>query len=170
MDNLKNFIKENKGIVIIFILVILVAIGVFIYNQTSKEEAYEKNLTVEEAADIEYVKKNYQVNEYQNVTIELIDILNEYYRYYINKLISSPEEAYEMLTNESKEYFGNDFEKFNDYVKKINTLSLQTSKVSEYRTNNGRIKSYDIIDSDGNKFTIYEKSIWDIEIAFKGRK
>lgn len=170
MGNIKKFLKGNKGVVIVFILTIFAALGLLVYNKMTKEESYEKNLTEEEARDVEYVKKNYQVNEYQNVTIELIDLLNEYYRDYINKLTSNPQEAYEMLTSESKEKFSNDFDEFNNYIKKINTLSLQTSKVAEYRTNNGRIKSYDIIDSDGNKFTIYEKSIWDLEIAFKGKK
>lgn len=170
MDNVKNFIKENKGIVIIFILTIVIAIGVFIYNKTTNDEDLDKNLTQEEATDVEYIKKNYQVNEYRNISIELIDILNEYYRDYVNKLINSPNEAYEMLTSESKEDFGNSFEEFNNYIKKINTIRLSTSKVSEYRTNKGRIKSYDIIDTEGNKFTIYEKSVWDIEITFRGRK
>lgn len=170
MDNVKNFIKGNKGIVIVFVLTVTIAIALFVYNKTTTNDGYEKNLTEEEATDVEYVKKNYQVNEYHNVSIELIDILNEYYRDYVNKLINSPEEAYEMLTSESKEDFGNSFEEFNEYVKKINTLRLSTSKVSEYRTNKGRIKSYDIIDTEGNKFTIYEKSVWDLEITFKGRK
>lgn len=170
MDNFKNFIKVNKGLVIIFTLTILIALTVFIYNKTTGEETYEKNLTEEEATDVEYIKKNYQVNEYRNVTIDLIDLLNEYYRDYVDKLINSPKEAYEMLTSESKEDFENDFEKFNNYVKKIKTIGLKTSKVTEYRTNKGRITSYDIIDSEGNKFTIYEKSIWDLEITFKGRK
>lgn len=170
MDNVKNFIKGNKGIVIVFVLTVTIAIALFVYNKTTTNDGYEKNLTEEEATDVEYVKKNYQVNEYHNVSIELIDILNEYYRDYVNKLTNSPEEAYEMLTSESKEDFGNSFEEFNEYVKKISTLRLSTSKVSEYRTNKGRIKSYDIIDTEGNKFTIYEKSVWDLEITFKGRK
>lgn len=170
MDNVKNFIKNNKVIVIIFVLTIMIAIGVFIYNKTTPVENYEKNLTEAEATDVEYIKKNYKVNEYHNVSVELIDILNEYYRDYVNKLIDSPKEAYEMLTSESKEDFGNSYEEFNKYIKKINTLRLSTSKVSEYRTNKGRIKSYDIIDTEGNKFTFYEKSIWDLEITFKGRE
>lgn len=170
MNNVKNFIKENKGIVIIFVLTISVALGLFFYNKANKTEYLDKNLTDEEAKDISYIKKNYQVNEYQNVTIELIDLLNDYYRSYVNKLTNHPEEAYEMLTEESKKDFGNNFEEFSKYVKKIKTLGLQTSKVSEYRTNNGINKSYDIIDTEGNRFTIYEKSIWDYEISFKGKK
>ncbi len=170
MNSIKTFIKDNKGVVIIFILTVLVAAALFIYNKVTYEEYTDKNLTEEEVKDIPYIKKNYEVNEYQNVTIDLIDLLNDYYRDYINKLINDPKTAYELLTVESKESFGNNYDEFKKYVDKINTLQLKTSKVAEYRTNKGRIKNYDIIDTSDNRFTIYEKSVWDYEISFAGKK
>lgn len=170
MASVKEFIRENKVVVLVFVLTVSIAIGVFIYHQMFPNNPHEKNLTNDDVSDIQYVKKNYQVNEYHNVTIELSDLLNEYYRSYINKLLHSKKDAYEMLTAESKENFGNSYDEFSKYVDKITTIGLADSKVTEYRTNDGRIKSYDIIDSEGNKFTIYEKSIWDLEFSFEGKK
>lgn len=168
MDKISTFIKENKLVVILFILTVLIAVGLFIYNKSNVENL-DKNLTEEEATDVPYIKKNYEVNEYHNVSIDLIDLLNDYYHDYVNKIINNPKEAYEMLTSEAKEDFGNNYDDFKEYIDKINTVTFRTGSVKEYRTNKGRIPSYDIIDDAGNRFTIYEKSVWDYEISFEGR-
>ncbi len=167
MDKVKSFIKDNIVLVIVFILVVGIFIGFLIYQHYTSSIAYEKNVT--DMVDVDYIKKNYEVNEYQNVTVEYVDVLDEYHSYFISKMINDPEGAYEMLTDECKKQYNEDIEEFKKYINDNVTVAYRTSMVSEYRTN-GTKNVIEIVDTDNNKFTIYEDAVWDIKISIDGKR
>ena len=134
------------------------------YDESNNENIYSRNKVRNEL--IPYIKKEYKSNEYINIDVELIDLLNEYYAYFVKKKINSPKEAYKMLTEENKKKFGS-AEKYEEYVKKTLTIKAPTNKIKEYRE--GNKNSYDIIDTEGNKYTFVEHAIWDIEVIDNGK-
>lgn len=164
MDKVKKFLVENKGILIIALIFLVLAFTLY-YVINKRESATYNSGGME---DTPYVKKEYKANEYINVEIELIDILNEYYRYFIQKKVNNPEEAYEMLTNENKSKFEN-VDKYKKYVEKTNTIKTINNKIKEYRRSQEYKNGYDIIDSEGNKYTIIENAVWDIKIIDNGK-
>ena len=112
MGKIKEFISENK---ILLIVGLVILIGCFVaYYFINKNNNLEYNPTLGE--DVPYIKKEYKSNEYINIDVELIDLLNEYYAYFVKKKINSPKEAYKMLTEENKKKFGS-AEKYEEYVK-----------------------------------------------------
>ena len=113
MGKIKEFISENK---ILLIVGLVILIGCFVaYYFINKNNNLKYNPT--SAEDVPYIKKEYKSNEYINIDVELIDLLNEYYAYFVKKKINSPKEAYKMLTEENKKKFGS-AEKYEEYVKK----------------------------------------------------
>lgn len=164
MDKVKKFLIENKALIIIALIFLVLAVT--LYYVINKRESVTYNGGGME--DTPYVKKEYKANEYINVEIELIDILNEYYRYFIQKKVNNPEEAYEMLTNENKSKFEN-VDKYKKYVEKTNTINTINNKIKEYRRSQEYKNGYDIIDSEGNKYTIIENAVWDIRIIDNGK-
>lgn len=169
MNKVKVFLKDNIFLVIIFVLVVGTFIGFTIYNQINNSKEYEKKVTESDMVDVDYIKKNYKVNEYQNVTIDYIDILDEYHSYFVRKMVNDPDKAFAMLTDESKKMFNNSIEEFKKYIKENATVSFKNSKVKEYRTNNKKNK-IEIIDTDNNKYTIFENAVWDIKISIDGKR
>lgn len=168
MDNIKNLIKDNYKILLILLFSLIIGIIVYTYyNYEYKKEYVRKSDNPEFSS--EYSIKKYDANQYSGVTIELKDLIYEYYKDYINKSLNNPEEAYAMLTEESKKQFNNDIEKYKEYIKYQSSINTKNNKIIKYRENKELIPSYDIIDSEDNKFRIIENAIWDIEIEIKGK-
>ncbi len=166
MKEIKKFIVENKFLVILFVFIIVSFIGIAIYNHTRNERIYE----TQKPDGSSYVKKEYDANEYRPVTIELIDLLNEYYKFFIKKQINTPEEAYALLSQTSKERFNNDYQEYLKYVKDITTINSIKNEIKEYRINSDNKHIYEIIDTEDNKYAIHEKAVWDIEISINGKR
>ena len=166
MKKIKDFCIENKILLITGILLLVLSSFLYFYYNKSNNVEYNKG----EEENIEYVKSDYKVNQYQPVTIDLVDLLNDYYSYYINLQINKPEEAFELLTDDSKEKFNNDIEEYKKYVKKLNTVKTLTNKIEQYRINEINKQIIEIIDSEDNKFTIYESAVWNFKISIDGKK
>ncbi|MCX4249293.1 MAG: hypothetical protein OSJ65_05980 [Bacilli bacterium] len=164
MEKVKKFLTENKALVIIAL--IFLALAFVLYYVNNKRESVTYN--PEAMGETPYVKKEYKANEYINVEIELIDILNEYYRYFMQKKIKNPEEAYKMLTNENQSKYES-VDKYKKYVEKTITINTLNNKIKEYRKSQEYKNGYDIIDSEGNKYTIIENAVWDIKIIDNGK-
>lgn len=73
-----------------------------------------------------------------------------------------------MLTSESKKKFET-AEKYEEYAKKTKTINTYTNTIKEYRKDPENKYAYDIIDTEGNKYTFIEKAIWDIEVSDNGK-
>lgn len=164
MDKVKKFISDNKVLIIVGVLLLIICIGLYFYDYKKKSEEYNKAGEF----DTPYVKREYKVNEYTNIDVELIDILNDYYASFIKKKYTNPKEAYEMLTSESKKKFET-AEKYEEYAKKTKTINTYTNTIKEYRKDPENKYAYDIIDTEGNKYTFIEKAIWDIEVSDNGK-
>lgn len=160
-------LKENKKLVIITLVVIAIVIGVAIYNNLKPEPQH--NPEINEYNEVHYIKKNYQVNEYSVVNISELDLLNAYLKKYINLSINKPEEAFNMLSKESKESFHNSVDEYKEYVNSITSIYSKDNEVVKYRKGEGR-NNTDIVDSESNKYTIKEHSTWDIEITLNGKE
>ena len=164
MDKVKKFISDNKILIIVGVLLLIICIGLYFYDYKKKSEEYNKAGEF----DTPYVKREYKVNEYTNIDVELIDILNDYYASFIKKKYTNPKEAYEMLTSESKKKFET-AEKYEEYAKKTKTINTYTNTIKEYRKDPENKYAYDIIDTEGNRYTFIEKAIWDIEVSDNGK-
>lgn len=166
MEKVKDFYNENRLLIIIFIIVIIGAISLLIYNTSQKEKIFEPIAP----SDDNYIKTNYQVNEYRPVTIELSDLLNEYYKEFMTKQVKDPEAAYQMLTDETKKSFNNDYQEYKKYLNQVLTINSLKNEVREYRIDKDNKSIIEIIDSEDNKYTIYENAVWDIKISIDGKK
>lgn len=166
MDKVKTFFKENKALIIVGIILLIICVSIYFYDYQRRNKVYQNNGS--SVTDTPYVKREYKANEYTNMDVELIDVLNDYYTYFIKKKYSDLKTAYALLSKESKEKYENE-EKYAEYAKRTKTINSLTNKVKEYRQNPENKKAYDIIDSEGNKFTILEKAVWDIEVSDYGK-
>lgn len=164
MDSVKSFIKDNKVLIIVGVVLLILCSSLYFYDYLRNKEIYDKNGTT----DTPYVKHEYEANQYTNIDVELIDVLNDYYTYFIKKKYTSPKEAYEMLARESKKRFES-VEDYEDYCKKSKTIFSFTNEIKEYRDNADIKNAYDIIDTEGNKYTFIEKAVWDIEVIDNGK-
>ena len=156
---MNKFIKDNKK-TITFIAIVLVIVGIiFIYRYvTINIGVYEPS---HEPAKIEIRKFN--ANEYNVVTIDKEIVYRSYYKYFINLLINNPVKAYDMLTNETKEnLFDNEYNKFSDYVKKLNKSVLLKADISRYNDEKNRII---IVDNTESSYTFYEKGTWNFTVG-----
>lgn len=167
MDRFMSSVKENKRLIIVTIIVIAIVVGVALYNTLKPKPTYDPE--VNEYNEVNYIKKNYRVNEYSVVNISELDLLNAYLKKYINLSITKPEEAFNMLSKESKESFNNSVEEYKKYVKSITSIYSKDNEVVKYRKGDG-IGKTEIVDSEKNKYVITEHSTWDIEITLNGRE
>ena len=166
MKEVKKFIKENRIFIIAGTLIVLLCIGIYFYTARARNIVYDKG----EDNDIEYIERNYKANEYRPVTIELVDLLQEYYLYYLRLQVNNPDEAYNMLTDECKSKFNNDVSEYKKYVKEINTILTLENKVEKYRVDKYNNQIIEIIDSEQNRYTIYEYGVWDFKISVDGKE
>lgn len=166
MKTVKEFFKENKIFIIAGISIVILCIGIYYYTARARKIVYDKG----EDKDIEYIERKYAANEYSPVTIELIDLLQEYYLYYIRLQVNNPDEAYDMLTDECKSRFNNDIKEYKNYIKQINTILTLDNKVEKYRVDKYNNQIIEIVDSEQNKYTIYEYGVWDIKISIDGKE
>ena len=167
MDNFISAIKENKKLIIITLIVIVIVVGIALYNNLKPVPEY--NPEVNEYNEVNYIKKNYKVNEYSVVNISELDLLNAYLKKYLTLATTKPEEAFNMLSKESKESFNNNIDEYKKYVKSITSIYTKDNQVVKYRKGEGK-GATEIVDSEKNKYIIIEHSIWDIEITLNGRE
>ena len=162
MSKVKDFIKENKWLLLIALVVIAASIGLYYYySQQNKRDIPAPDL------DVDYKEQNYGANEYHPVTVDYIDLLNEYYKFFMDLQISNPKEAYNYLSEESKKKY--DYEKYEEYLKKTLTINSKTAEVTKYRVDKYDKSIVEIIDSEDTKYTLKEKAIWDFEITLNGK-
>lgn len=167
MNSFISSLKENKRLIIIALIVIAIVIGVAVYNSLKPTPQHDPEIN--EYNEINYIKKNYKVNEYSIVNISELDLLNAYLKKYITLAVTKPEEAFNMLSKESRETFNNSVDEYEEYLKSITSIYTKDNEVVKYRKGEGKGKT-EIVDSESNKYIITEHSTWDIEITLNGRE
>jgi len=166
MDKVKKFIRDN--IVLLVVLLIILIVAIIVYIITGKSVEYSYNITDEAINTPSYIEKKYDANTYQNQTIELLDLLTYYYKYYINLEINNPTEAYNLLSDESKNKFNNNVDEYIEYVESIKTINTKDNTIAKYRETEDSV--YDIIDSENYRYTIEENAVWDFKVTIKGQQ
>lgn len=157
MNKLKNIIRDNKILVGLFIIIILVFIGAIIYNLIKKDEIYSPSMD-----HVPYIKFKYAENEYQNVDITDADMVTFYYRDFIAKLINDPDEAWKLIgANSKKNKFNNDIKIFKNYIKSIKTIQTEKAEISKYKYDKKGYKNViTIISSENYLYEFTEYGVW----------
>lgn len=159
-------LKENKRIIILSIIIIIAFIVLFIYNSQEKDKTYNPNIT---EIDVEYIKKNYEVNEYRVIEMKEADLLNAYLKKYLQYTANNIDKAYAMLSDQSKNSFNNDINEYKKYINDNTSINTKNNEVVKYRKSEGN-NTYEVVDSEKYKYIIKEDAIWDIKITLNGRE
>lgn len=156
MDNLKN----NKKVIIICILVVLVVLGIYYFSEQIKIQNSESLL---ENRDKEITR--YEANQYIPVYMTEEDMIKKYLNDFKNLMINDVEEAYYTLNKEYRDLKYDSIDEFISYVNSLKSLSLYSLEVDKYSVKNiGGYKYFDIYGSDGNRYIIKEISIMNYEV------
>ena len=101
---------------------------------------------------------------FEKVTLPLENKLSNYLAIFINFLIYNPEEAYQLLNEDTK----NNYSDYNDFANQAITLyQTLSSKIFSYSTKeDDSVTTYEIVDDKQNKITIYEYYTMDFQISY----
>ena len=125
-----------------------------------------------ESDNIQNYAENYSLIErnvesdaiFEKVTLPLENKLSNYLAIFINFLIYNPEEAYQLLNEDTK----NNYSDYNDFANQAITLyQTLSSKIFSYSTKeDDSVTTYEIVDDKQNKITIYEYYTMDFQISY----
>ncbi len=151
--------KSNtiKQIIICIFIIAIVGVGAF-YIKDYLAPTYDN--------ESDYGKDAYAYNEFQitNVTTEVL--IQRYFQDFKYKVINSPKEAYDLLSNNSKNNFS-DYSSFLDFVNKKMDKIVDVS-VKQYTVQgNSKNPTYIVIDQYGNQYTFSCRAVLIYEIDIK---
>lgn len=163
MDNIIDNLKKNKKTLIIcIILIIIVSIAYHFLTYNPND-----NLVYETEQNM-FLKK-YGVNEYIPVYITEEDMAKKYLNDYKNKMLNSPEDAYEVLNKEYREKRFGSLESFTEYLNEFIGSTNYDMEVDKYQIKNlGGYKYFDIYDNTGDHYIFKEISIMNYEVYLDG--
>lgn len=126
----------------------------------------ENNIDNLEKYANEYKKDNYIVNYkglMQNITTNISEVLTTYIAYFQLLTVYKPNEAYNMLTSETKAKYNNYDDFYNNRHDIYNKIS---TNIFSYRVDKENNKNYEIIDVKQRRIKIYENNIMDFKISY----
>ena len=167
MNRIKEVFKEN-WIAIIILVVILVAAGVYmIVVNVRDSKQYNSPFTTPD--EIPYENKKYEENEYMNIVVSDQDVALRYYSFIRDNLLK-PEVLYEMLDSKEKNKYQS-IEDFKRMLKKFMTLYTPYNNLVKWGVKeiNSLERTFVVVDSESNSYTIHEKGMWNITIEFDGK-
>ncbi len=165
MDNVKKIFRENA----LIILIAIVIISVFLVRIISKsfELGRRYSSSMMNNSEIPYIEHKYEDNEYKVIDMDEFDIINYYYRDFINKLVNAPLEAWDKLSDDTQlKVFGADSDEFLVTVKKIVTIKTKNNKIEKYKKENGK---YTIVDSEDHMYVIEDNGVWNYKVSYLGQ-
>lgn len=125
-----------------------------------------------ETSDLRNYAENYHIvdrnieegNRFQVSTYSLENKLTTYLSEFINFLINNPEEAYQLLDDDTKLSYQS-YQDFESHI--VDIYNMLSSRIFSYssREEDG-VVVYDIIDNKQNEITIYEYSLMNYQISF----
>lgn len=147
-----------KQIIICCFIVIICGVVVFLVRGYFLDSDNNKfNVTNE-------LKEKYEYNEFQviNVTTEML--IQRYFVDFKSKLLTSPKEAYDLLSSESKKEFDN-YTSFSEFINN-NIEQIRTSTIEKYTIQNfDSSQRYIVLDQYNNKYTFTAKAILVYEVT-----
>ena len=125
-----------------------------------------------ETSDLRNYAENYHIvdrnieegNRFRVSTYSLENKLTTYLSEFINFLINNPEEAYQLLDDDTKLSYQS-YQDFESHI--VDIYNMLSSRIFSYssREEDG-VVVYDIIDNKQNEITIYEYSLMNYQISF----
>ena len=167
-NKIKSGISQYKFLIIIAIIAIILCV-LYVVNEKKKEAIlYESG---RDASEYEYELYQYEANEYKPISATKGELIIDYYKDYLYKMINDRESAWKMLTKDNKEKkFNNSYEEFNNYLNDILTKFTSNNSVVKMKAKKNVSKNvFTIIDSEENYIIFYDDGIWNVEVELKGK-
>ena len=163
--SLKEVLSENKILLCITVLIIVIALGSTIFGIVKTNQKKNEKYPIPEYH--EYVPKTFEKNEYREMTVAEYTLVNAYYTRYIRFTLEDPERAWDMLSHEGKDYFKYDYDKYLKHIKETKTIFTYKNNVFQYKIEeDGNRQVITIVDSENYKYRFYVYGIWDYEVEF----
>lgn len=146
-----------RQIIICVIIVIICAAAAFLVK------GYFINSEEKELVSPTDIKDKYEYNEYQLVNVTTEMLIQRYFVDFKDKLLTSTEEAYKLLDEDSKAMY----ESYNDFKKFVeqNDVELRTSYITKYTAQKkGKKNVYTIVDQFNRKYTFTAKAVLVYEV------
>ena len=168
MNKIKNGISQYKFLIIIAIVAVILCVLYVIQEKKKESILYESG---RDASEYEYELYQYEANEYKPISASKGDLIVDYYKDFLYKMINDREKAWNMLTKDNKEKkFNNSYEKFDNYLNEMLTkFSSNNSIVKMSAKKNASKNIFSIIDSEENYIVFYDDGIWNVEVELKGK-
>lgn len=168
MNKIKNGISQYKFLIIIAIVAVILCVLYVIQEKKKESILYESG---RDASEYEYELYQYEANEYKPISASKGDLIVDYYKDFLYKMINDREKAWNMLTKDNKEKkFNNSYEKFDNYLNEMLTkFSSNNSIVKMSAKKNASKNIFTIIDSEENYIVFYDDGIWNVEVELKGK-
>ena len=168
MNKIKNRISQYKFLIIIAIVAVILCVLYVIQEKKKESILYESG---RDASEYEYELYQYEANEYKPISASKGDLIVDYYKDFLYKMINDREKAWNMLTKDNKEKkFNNSYEKFDNYLNEMLTkFSSNNSIVKMSAKKNASKNIFSIIDSEENYIVFYDDGIWNVEVELKGK-
>ena len=161
---MSNFVKKYRRTITFSIFIILIVVGIFIYRfiRLNQGEYMPKGDRVVREV------YNYKDNEYNVITPEKETIYRSYYREFINNMLYNPERAWDLLSSNTKSnMFGNKYEEFTKFIKKLDKKVLMTSDINRY--SDKETNKITIVDTTESTYIIETLGVWNYTVTIGGR-
>ena len=154
-----DFIKKYKITIIVAILLVL-GIGAYFGYQYYIDNVGEynpySNGIIDEIVD-------YDINRYNVIYKNEIDVYRAYYKEYMILLADEPAKAFNKLTPETKSSSFNDsYDNFLSYQQSLDKKILKTSDIIQYTRIDNVIY---VIDKYNNHFEFHENGVWNYTVS-----
>ena len=168
MNKIKNGISQYKFLIIIAIVAVLLCVLYVIQEKKKESILYESG---RDASEYEYELYQYEANEYKPINASKGELIIDYYKDFLYKMINDRESAWQMLTKDNKQKkFNNSYEEFDKYLNEILTKFSSTNSIVKMKAKNHNNKNeFIIIDSEENYIIFYDAGIWNVEVELKGK-
>ncbi len=153
MEEVKNY----KGIVVWFLLVIVFIVMVYLFNKGE-----------EKSARLDTSISNYKINRIIPTYISDEDLAKKYLVNYANLMMYFPDKAFELIDEECLNERFESLDSFKNYLKETFTTNFLRLTVKEYRYGTyGGARAMYVVDADDNEFIFKEKSLMDYTVIIK---
>ncbi len=164
MNEFKISLKENKWLLVLLGIVLLFLFIFGIVRIIKGNQIYQSEAMNDSTVD--YIKYHYADNEYKVMQIEEVDMVERYYQMYLNATLVNEKEAWDMLSDETKNAFHDKIEEYQKELKKRITVKSKNNKVQVYRkTANGFL----VIDTENYQYEIIEKGVMNVKVTLRGQ-
>lgn len=160
MNAIKQFVKENLLLSILFVIVVGTFIGSGIYKGI--KNAVDSNTKYEvKTEEVEYINRNYEVNEYKIITKDEQDLAEFYYKKIRYMWLNDPGAIYDLMSEKCKSYYDSR-DAFINYINKFKSSKTASSYVDYYKVTGTNII---IMTNESVEFKLEHKGINDYKIT-----